>query len=341
MKHCVRFDPPGEEGDIRRVSEIGAVQGHPAEQILDARQARRLAHDDVHVVRFGNEPPNKGGAEESGAASDENRPGHRSRSLRRDTIFMSMPEHIASSESIYRAADYARAFPPAYHRHFWHQARLAVVRRQLARLRPIRAVLDVGCGPGQYVRALRQSGYEAFGCDPGDPWVDGDLAGEVFRRTTPDALPDDVRSAVDVVLLLDVLEHLPDPMPMLASLACTLPHARFAIITVPARPELWSALDRQAGHHRRYALKELSALVAVAGLTVIDVRYVFTALYPLAWLGRRRASARSIRPPDHPALHALAGRLLALEARVLPAAVPGTSALCVARFNRSLDRRSS
>jgi SAM-dependent methyltransferase len=254
---------------------------------------------------------------------------------------MSTPEHIPTSESTYGTADYARSFPAGYHRHFWHQARLAVVRRQLVRLRPVGAVLDVGCGPGQYVRALRDSGYDAFGCDPGDPPVDADLAGQVFGRTAADGLPGGIRSAIDVVLLLDVLEHLQDPASILTSLARSLPHARFAIVTVPARPELWSALDRQAGHHRRYRLRELSALVGLAGLTVVDVRYIFGALYPAAWLGRRHTSARSIRPPAHPAMHAVAGRLLALETRVLPARIPGTSALCVARFDRPVERRPS
>jgi SAM-dependent methyltransferase len=254
---------------------------------------------------------------------------------------MSAPEHTPSPESAYGAADYARGFPPDYHRHFWHQARLAIVGHELARLRPVGMVLDVGCGPGQYVRALRQRGYNAQGCDPGEANVEGDLVGHVFTRTAVTDLPAAVRAAVDVVLLLDVIEHVADPVSMLAELGQTLPNARAAIVTVPARQELWSKLDERAGHHRRYQVAELSAVVAAAGLVVMDTRYLFRALYPAAWLGRRGAQPRGIRAPNHPSVHAIAGRLLAFEARVLPASVRGTSAMCVARFSRVAERRAS
>jgi SAM-dependent methyltransferase len=254
---------------------------------------------------------------------------------------MSAPEHTPSAESAYGTTDYARAFSSGYHRHFWHQARLAIVHAELVRLGPTGAVLDVGCGPGQYVRALQRRGYDAFGCDPGDISVDTDLVGRVFARTAADDLPATVRAAIDVVLLLDVLEHLADPVPMLVALGRALPRVRAAIVTVPARQELWSALDERAGHHRRYRVTELSAVIGAAGLAVADARYLFRALYPMAWLARRRAHPRVIRPPAYPGMHAVAGRLLALEARILPATVCGTSALCVARFTRPQERSAS
>lgn len=241
------------------------------------------------------------------------------------------------SDSAYSGTDYTRAFPPGYERHFWHRARLRVVRRAIDDAGQSRCILDVGCGPGRYVASLRRLGFNCLGCDPGDPPIAADVADHVFSRTPIEALPSHVLAAVDVVLLLDVLEHIEEAGPFLARVVRALPALHTVIVTVPARPELWSALDDRAGHHRRYVLDDLTRLVTDAGLAVTDARYLFRALYPAAWLGRASRIRRTIAPPARPRLHAALGQLLAAEARLLPAMWPGTSALCVAR-PRSVGR---
>ncbi len=241
------------------------------------------------------------------------------------------------SDSAYSDADYARAFPAGYERHFWHRARLQIVRTVIDRIDTARCILDVGCGPGRYVSDLRRLGYDCIGCDPGNPGIDADLAGHVFSRTPIEALPREVQAQVDVVLLLDVLEHIEAPAAFLTGLVNALPALRTAIITVPARRELWSELDTRAGHHRRYSLDELAGVVADAGLVVTDARYLFHALYPAAWLGRASRLRRTIAPPARVRLHEAIGRLLAAEAWLLPASWPGTSALCVARIRPTGD----
>lgn len=241
------------------------------------------------------------------------------------------------SDSAYSNADYTRAFPAGYERHFWHRARLRVVRAAIDRIGTARCILDVGCGPGRYVSALRGLGYNCIGCDPGNPHVDADMTGHVFSRTPVEALPREVQARVDVVLLLDVLEHIEAPAVFLTGLMRTLPALHTAIITVPARRELWSALDTRAGHHCRYSLDELTGVVTDAGLAVQDARYLFRALYPAAWLGRTSRLRRTIAPPARAGLHDAIGNLLAAEAWLLPASWPGTSALCVARLRPAGD----
>lgn len=230
----------------------------------------------------------------------------------------------------YKLADYARAFPGGYEQHFWHRARLRVVTGQLAAIGVAGTVLDIGCGPGAYVKALMRSGYDCVGCDPGDVPFDAELGGRVFGRTSVGELAPDVRARVDVALMLDVIEHTPDPVALLADVVAALPALRVVVLTVPARQELWSELDRQAGHQKRFARRDLREVVERAGLAVSDIRYLFRALYPFAWIGRRRA-ARSVAVPAYPSLHAVAGWVLAMEQRIVPHAVPGTSVLCIAR----------
>jgi SAM-dependent methyltransferase len=95
-------------------------------------------------------------------------------------------------------------------------------------------VLDVGCGPGTYVRALRAAGVDAVGVD-----MDAGLpeAGFLFRA---DILAEDfpVRFAgFDLALCLEVAEHMPEPF------ADTL--VRHVVATAPV--VLWSAAQPGQG----------------------------------------------------------------------------------------------
>jgi SAM-dependent methyltransferase len=70
-------------------------------------------------------------------------------------------------------------------------------------------ILDVGCGPGLYADAMRCLGLEVFGID-NDPRL---IEGEYFRRVDLTRAPPDGfwdwLGEVDVVLSLEVGEHLP------------------------------------------------------------------------------------------------------------------------------------
>lgn len=52
------------------------------------------------------------------------------------------------------------------------------------------------------------------------------------------------RNSFSVLLLLDVIEHPPDPKTFLSDLMADFPQVRHVIITVPARAELWSTMIR-------------------------------------------------------------------------------------------------
>jgi len=246
---------------------------------------------------------------------------------------------LTASEA-YTAARYARAFPEGYAGHFWHQARLRVVLAELAKLEAT-GVLDIGCGPGQYVKALRARGYDAAGCDLGDAKVEDALTPFVWTNTDVAAVDAATRARIDVGLLLDVLEHLPEPRDLLLRVAAALPVLKALVVTVPARPELWSELDRRAGHCRRFHLDELTRVLDDAGFVVMEATYLFRLLYPAAWLARRRAQPREISAPASPRLHRALGYVLAAEGRVLPRRLPGTSVLCVATPRLAATARPS
>ncbi len=76
-------------------------------------------------------------------------------------------------------------------------------------------LLDVGCGNGKFIRQMRSLGWDACGVDP-DPMAvaQGLRAGlNVFQGSIID-LPPDPR--YDVITLNHVIEHVPDPISLLA-----------------------------------------------------------------------------------------------------------------------------
>src|SRR5262249_31659606 len=128
--------------------------------------------------------------------------------------------------------------------HWWFRGRLRVLRATLGATLPRRSLklLELGCGTGNVLRALRDFG-EAVGME-----ADGL---DVRRGTIPDDLvvPE---GWADVVLLLDVLEHLDDEGGALATARRALAAGGTLVVTVPAFDWLWSAHDRALGHRRRY-----------------------------------------------------------------------------------------
>lgn len=91
-----------------------------------------------------------------------------------------------------------------------HSAALRVVRE----LRPA-TLLDIGCGPGHVARRCAADGVRVTGVDREPPA----FAMHEFLRVHLDREPLPVDAfAYDVVLLLDVIEHLPDPEGFLVGL---------------------------------------------------------------------------------------------------------------------------
>src|SRR5262249_56882404 len=71
-----------------------------------------------------------------------------------------------------------------------------------------------------------------------------------------------------VVVLLDVIEHVPDPVRVLRNAAETIDSEGGIIVTVPAIPALMGPWDTMLGHYRRYSAKLLREHAQAAGLRV-------------------------------------------------------------------------
>ena len=121
-------------------------------------------------------------------------------------------------------------------------------------------------------------------------------AGRSGIAVRPGALPDGLPPAAggyDMIVLLDVLEHIDADTAALAALRGRLRPGGRLVLTVPAYAWLWSRHDETHHHHRRYTAGLLAARLHAAGYRVTTLSYFNTVLFPLIagvrvvnrWLG--------------------------------------------------------
>jgi len=185
---------------------------------------------------------------------------------------------------------------PEVERHWYYSSKAEAVKRLLGAVAPTR-ILDVGSGSGFFPRYLlaHTEAAEAWCVDTRyDADAEAIEAGKPvhFRRSVPSL-------DVDLVLMMDVLEHLDDDAALLKEVAAKVPRESRFLISVPAFRSLWSGHDDFLEHRRRYTLAELEAIVRGAGLRVRLGTYYFGLVLPIAailrWAQRAGLQARPAR----------------------------------------------
>ncbi|MEL6829784.1 MAG: class I SAM-dependent methyltransferase [Pseudomonadota bacterium] len=167
--------------------------------------------------------------------------------------------------------------------HWYYRAKTAAMLRVLGKS-TYPTVFDVGAGSGVFSKALLADGRaeEAFCIDPAYPedrktYHEG--RGLNFLRSPPSA-------KADLVLMMDVLEHVEDDDALLATYVDQLKPGGKVFVTVPAFQSLWSGHDVFLEHYRRYRRTEVDDLLGRAGLKVRFSCYFYGSLFPIAYLKR-------------------------------------------------------
>jgi 2-polyprenyl-3-methyl-5-hydroxy-6-metoxy-1,4-benzoquinol methylase len=199
----------------------------------------------------------------------------------------------------------------------WYYCSKAAATRRLLGDSPIRRILDVGAGSGFFSHHLltHTGACEAWCVDisyPADS--NATTAGKPvhYRRGI-----DNIEA--DLVLLMDVLEHVDDDLGLLKSYVDKVPSGSRFLMTVPAFQFLWSGHDDFLEHKRRYTLAQFETLTRDAGLTVQRGVYYFGAVFPIAAALRllpqasRDVSPQSQLKRHHPLVNTVLKTLCRLE----------------------------
>jgi hypothetical protein len=161
--------------------------------------------------------------------------------------------------------------------HWYYAGKARALQRCLLGQDP-RTILDVGAGSGFFSRTLlhRTQATSAICVDPGyeREWSET-AAGKpiAFRRSSA---PDEA----DLVLLMDVLEHVDDDVGLVRWYAGRVGIGTRFIASVPAFSWLWSRHDEFLEHRRRYTLTQLLRVLTEADLSPVGGFYFFATLFP-------------------------------------------------------------
>jgi len=165
--------------------------------------------------------------------------------------------------------------------HWWWEGRREILRQELPRKEGLK-VLDIGCGTGEtmtFVKSFLDS-PKVVGVDNSQVAVNfakkrGHLVYKVDALKLP--FPD---NSFDVILLLDVIEHIKDDISFLSEAKRVLKKGGKIIVTAPALQFIWSKHDTGQGHQRRYTRHMIKDLAESCRLKLTRLSYFNFFLSP-------------------------------------------------------------
>jgi SAM-dependent methyltransferase len=227
--------------------------------------------------------------------------------------------------------------------HWWFRSKARLVGAVLCTRCPPPGdglLVDLGAGGGGVTARIRRPGERVLAVEGSPSLADHTRRTHGLPVTNADIARLPLADGVaHVVTALDVIEHLPDPVPALAEARRILSDDGRLVVNVPAYPRLWSAADEVLGHVRRYTRAALHEHLDEAGFTPLFASHVFSWLTLPVWYVRcfRGASGTSDTSQlgldrASPLLSRIATALGSAESRVLARTrLPvGTSILALA-----------
>jgi len=185
-------------------------------------------------------------------------------------------------------------------------ARLRQARSVVEGVKPSKpggAWLDVGAGSGTLVEAAKEAGYAAVGVEPSD-WLAARGRERGLDVRTGVMPHPDIQEKFDVVSLIDVVEHVTNPVTLLKTLAAALkPDGVACVVTpdvesIPARLLGWRWWHFRVAHVGYFSLKTLNLALEASGLR--SRRVIRPTWYlPADYLAERalKYAPRAIAPP--------------------------------------------
>lgn len=139
-------------------------------------------------------------------------------------------------------------------------------------------VAEVGAGIGDFSKLILNTNIETLTAFEPSKNMYPILAAALRNDSRAEAVNDffgaeEKGRAFDSVLYVNVLEHIADDCAELVKAYKLLKQGGYLLVFVPALSWLYSDLDKQVGHYRRYSKKGLIEIAQRAGFNLATARY--------------------------------------------------------------------
>jgi SAM-dependent methyltransferase len=182
--------------------------------------------------------------------------------------------------------------------HWWYRERKWLLQSFVKKYKVEGNALDVGASTGYYSVTLLDLGLDVMSVEI-DP-IGVQLCksrGLVALAGRAESLPISSISQ-DLVILMDVLEHVEDDMIAISEVSRVLKVGGLLFLTVPVGMELWSDHDVQAMHFRRYELNEIERILNANNIEILNYKYWNVILRPVLYVRRKYFHGNDIAAPN-------------------------------------------
>src|SRR4030042_1944294 len=173
--------------------------------------------------------------------------------------------------------------------YWWHKGRLSLVESLIygfGKNTQKMEIVEVGCGTGENLRFLSKFG-NTHGLDISDDAIKfckerglkNIYKGDICDTKKLEKLK--LNNKFDLIVALDVLEHIQDDVLALKNIYKLLKQDGFLLVIVPAYKFLWSEHDESLHHKRRYHSPEITGKLKDANFNIIKNTHFITAVFPL------------------------------------------------------------
>jgi cyclopropane fatty-acyl-phospholipid synthase-like methyltransferase len=183
-----------------------------------------------------------------------------------------------------------------FRRHPWERARqrilLFIAQKKFSRKDRL---LDVGSGDAFMAKSLAKT-YPFAHVTAVDINYTEDIRETIQESGLPNmhfaAGLEEVKPGFDAVVLMDVVEHVPDPGHFLQEVRSVAGEGKETsfFITVPAYQYLFTEHDKVLGHYQRFSRQQLTTLMKVQGFEVLHSGYFFASLFLVRTLQKWKGS---------------------------------------------------